>query len=300
MDFHAPVQYVKGVGPQRAGALEKLGIRAAEDLLSRLPMRCEDRRSFARVADLRPGMKVSVAGEIAVAGLRRARRMTLYEVRLDDGSGRLKALWFNQPFLTEVLPRGNRVVLYGAVERDAYGSRQLVMTSPQYEVVEAEDAAGIHTGRIVPIYEKLGPLTGKPLRRVLLHLAEQVPEAIEDPLPAPVRERLGVMGRGAALRSVHLTGDLDLDLLNRFRSPAHLHGPDPEPDRAALPDLPPPARPLPVPGGGPDLDQQGQGARGRPGAARRGGGADRGGDPRAHPGRCRLPSSRPGGGGRAA
>src|SRR2546425_2680718 len=157
MDLHAPVQYVKGVGPQRAGALEKLGIRTAEDLLFRLPMRYEDRRSFARVADLRPGMRVSVAGEIAVAGLRRARRMTLYEVRLDDGSGRLKALWFNQPFLAAVLPRGKRVVLYGAVERDAYGSRQLVMTSPQYEVVEAGGAAGGPTRRLVPIYEKLRP-----------------------------------------------------------------------------------------------------------------------------------------------
>jgi ATP-dependent DNA helicase RecG len=222
MDLHAPVQYVKGVGPQRAGALEKLGIRTAEDLLFHIPLRYEDRRSFARVGDLRPGMRVSVAGEIAVAGLRRARRMTLYEIRLDDGSGRLKALWFNQPFLAEVLPRGTRVVLYGAVERDAYGSRQLVMTSPQYEVVEADDATGFHSGRIVPIYEKLGPLGGKPLRRVLLQLAEQVPDAIEDPLPPPVRERLGVIGRGAAFRGAHLAGDSDLDLLNRSRSPAHL------------------------------------------------------------------------------
>ena len=222
MDLHAPVQYVKGVGPQRAGALEKLGIRTAEDLLFHIPLRYEDRRSFARVGDLRPGMRVSVAGEIAVAGLRRARRMTLYEIRLDDGSGRLKALWFNQPFLAEVLPRGTRVVLYGAVERDAYGSRQLVMTSPQYEVVEADDATGFHSGRIVPIYEKLGPLGGKPLRRVLLQLAEQVPDAIEDPLPPPVRERLGVIGRGAAFRGAHLAGESDLDLLNRSRSPAHL------------------------------------------------------------------------------
>ena len=222
MDLHAPVQYVKGVGPQRAAALEKLGMRTAEDLLLHLPMRYEDRRSFARVAELRPGMKVSVAGEVAVAGLRRGRRMTLYEIRLDDGSGRLKALWFNQPFLADVLPRGKRVVLYGGVERDAYGSRQIVMTSPQYEVVEAEDLPGIHTGRIVPVYEKLGPLAGKALRRVLLHLAEQVPDTLEDPLPAAARERLGVIGRGAALRGVHLVGDCDLDLLGRSRSPAHV------------------------------------------------------------------------------
>jgi ATP-dependent DNA helicase RecG len=223
MDLLAPVQYVKGVGPQRAAALEKLAVRTTEDLLFHVPRRYEDRRSFAKVAELRPGMKVSVSGEVVVAGLRRARRMTLYEIRLADGTGRLKVLWFNQPFLKDVLPRGARVVLFGAVEKDAYGSRQLVMTSPEYEVLDdaAEDATGMHTGRIVPVYEKLGPLAGKALRRVLLQLAEQVPEALEDPLPAAVQQRLGVIGRGAALRGVHLVGDADLDLLNRFRSPAH-------------------------------------------------------------------------------
>src|SRR5512136_1634482 len=135
MDLQAPVQYVKGVGPQRAEALAKVGVRTAEDLLLHLPMRYEDRRSFARVADLRPGMRVSVSGEIAVAGLRRARRMTVYEVRLDDGSGRLKAVFFNQPYLRETLPRGKRVGLFGLVERDALASRLLAMRSPQYELV---------------------------------------------------------------------------------------------------------------------------------------------------------------------
>ena len=126
MDLHAPVQYVKGIGPQRAEALAKAGVRTAEDLLLHLPMRYEDRRSFARVADLRPGMRVSVSGEIAVAGLRRARRLTIYEVRLDDGSGRLKAVFFNQPYLRETLAAGRKVVFYGLVERDAVGSRLLV------------------------------------------------------------------------------------------------------------------------------------------------------------------------------
>ena len=75
MDIGASVQFVKGVGPQRAAALAELGVATAEDLLYHLPLRYEDRRSFARIADLQPGMKVSVAGIIAVAGLRRARRM---------------------------------------------------------------------------------------------------------------------------------------------------------------------------------------------------------------------------------
>jgi len=167
-------------------------------------------------------MKVSVAGTIAVAGLRRARRLTLYEVRLEDGTGRLKALWFNQPFLKDTLPRGAQVVLYGTVEPDAYGSRQLMMSSPQYEKVENEDAAGVHTGRIVPVYEKLGPLTGKALRRILLRLAEQVPDDLPDPLPPDLRERLAVIPRAEALRRIHRPReDDDLGLLNASRSPAH-------------------------------------------------------------------------------
>jgi ATP-dependent DNA helicase RecG len=223
MDLGSPVQYVKGVGPQRAEALTKLGIRTAEDLLLHLPMRYEDRRQFARVAELRPGMRVAVSGQVAAAGLRRARRLSIYELRLDDGSGRLlKAIFFNQPFLRDVLATGKRVVLFGLVERDAMASRLLVMRSPQYELVEQDEHGGVHTGRIVPVYEKLASLTVKPLRRALAQLAQQVPRDLPDPLPPELRERLSVIGRGEALRRVHLPGDDDsLDALNRFRSPGH-------------------------------------------------------------------------------
>src|SRR6185436_19041604 len=222
MDLAAPVQFVKGVGPQRATALRAAGIATAEDLLYHIPLRYEDRRSFARIADLQPGMKVSVSGTVAVAGLRRARRMTLYEIRLEDDSGRLKALWFNQPFLKDVLERGRRVVLFGTVERDTAGGRLLSMASPQYEVFDDRDAPGVHTGRIVPVYEKLGPLTGKALRRILTRLAGEIPVSLADPLPADVRERLGVIGRGEALRRIHDPGDEDLSALNAARSPAHV------------------------------------------------------------------------------
>ena len=215
---------MKGVGPQRAAALAKLGIASAGDLLLHAPMRYEDRARFVRIADLQVGMRVSVSGEIAVAGLRRARRMTLYEIRLDDGSGRLKVLWFNQPFLRTVLERGRKVVLYGEVQKDAAGGRQLMMSSPQFEIVTAEvEAPGVHTGRITPIYEKLGPLTGKPLRSLIAGLAEAIPADLEDPLPASVRERLRVEARGTALRGLHLpAAGADLAALNAFRSPAQL------------------------------------------------------------------------------
>ncbi|HEY5908447.1 MAG TPA: OB-fold nucleic acid binding domain-containing protein, partial [Vicinamibacteria bacterium] len=181
MDLETRVQFVKGIGPQRAESLEKAGVRTVLDLLFHLPLRYEDRRAFAKISALQPGMRVSVAGEIVAAGLRRARRMSLYEVRVEDGSGRLKALWFNQPYLRDSLVRGKRVVLFGTVERDAYASRQLMMSSPEAELIGPEDE-GVHTGRLVPVYEKLGPLSGKALRRILARVTAELPADLADPL----------------------------------------------------------------------------------------------------------------------
>jgi ATP-dependent DNA helicase RecG len=223
MDLETRVQFVKGIGPQRAEALERLGVRTVLDLLYHLPRRYEDRRAFAKISGLAPGMRVSVAGEIVAAGLRRARRMTLFEARLEDGSGgRLKALWFNQPYLRDTLLRGKRVVLFGTVERDAYASRQLMMASPEAEVIGPEDE-GVHTGRLVPVYEKLGPVTGKGLRRILSRVAAELPGELADPLPEEVRARLGVVPRREAFVRVHHPGeDASESDLNRARDPGHL------------------------------------------------------------------------------
>ena len=193
-----------------------------EDLLFHFPIRYEDRRRFTPIAELREGMRTAVSGTIAVAGLRRARRMTLYEVRLEDATGRLKALWFNQPFLADVLTRGRRVILYGTVERDTHGGARLMMSSPQHEPVADDDAPGVHMGRVAPIYEKAGGLSGQVLRRVLAHLAEQLPDDLPDPLPAAVRARLGVTSRVDALRGIHKPDEhADVAELNRARGPAY-------------------------------------------------------------------------------
>jgi ATP-dependent DNA helicase RecG len=148
--------------------------------------------------------------------------MSLFEIRIEDGSGRLKALWFNQPYLRDSLLKGRRVVLFGTVERDAYVPRQLMMASPEVEVLEAEDE-GIHTGRLVPVYEKLGPLTGKALRRILTRLVQSLPAALPENLPEEVRARLQVIPRREAFVRVHHPGEGAREaVLNQARDPGHL------------------------------------------------------------------------------
>ena len=215
---------MKGVGPRRAAELARAGLNTADDLLHRFPIRFEDRSRLRRSTDLRPGESAAVCGDVVSAGLRRTRRrgFSLFEMLVRDDAGTLRVVWMNQPFLQEVFSSGQRVALYGKVEwRDPGGVR---LTNPQYELIgdaEGHDDEGMHTGRIVPVYERIGSLTTKQLRRLIHDILQQLPTTIEDPLPVTLRRRHALPNRREALWAVHFPApETSLQLLNRFRAPA--------------------------------------------------------------------------------
>ena len=121
--LRTPLQFIKGVGPRRAGELEAAGLHVLEDLLLRLPIRYEDRSSFQPIAGVKPGEAVSVAGEVLSAGVRATRRkgFRIFELLLGDASGQIRAVFLNQPFLKDVLEPHQHVVLFGTVERRGGG-----------------------------------------------------------------------------------------------------------------------------------------------------------------------------------
>ena len=178
--LQTPLQYVKGVGPRRAADLEKAGLRTVEDLLLRFPRRYEDRSRFQPIASLRPGAPAAVLGEVLQCGLATTRRpgFRLFTALVQDQTGQVKVVWPNQAFLKDVLKPHQRVVLFGRAEY--WGSRGLQLTAPEFEVLP-DDAEGepLHTGRIVPIYERIGPLTPK-LQRERRRSCSPLPQGATD------------------------------------------------------------------------------------------------------------------------
>ena len=175
-----------------------MGLHTVEDLLYRFPIRYEDRGTFQTIAQLRPGVTASVLGEVVGSGIRPTRRprFKIFELVVRDQTGALRAIWFNQPFLNDVFRPHQRVILFGKLELTSHG---LQLQNPQYEVLpqatdDGEATVGpdddtLHTGRIVPIYEKTGTVTTK-MQRVLVHHAlAQLPDVLPDPLPDALRAR---------------------------------------------------------------------------------------------------------------
>ena len=222
--LQAPLGELAGVGPTRGAALASAGLRTLEDLLLRFPLRYEDRGHIVPIATLRPGT-ATIAGEVVEAQIKPTRRprFTVFEVTVRDATGTARAVFFNQRFLAQVFRPGQQVVLHGKVEWTSLGPQ---FQSPQYEFVDLTDVDegdSVHTGRIVPIYERIGPLTPKLQRDLVARALDRLPEVITDPLPLEVRRARGLPSRREALLDTHFPPEgTSVETLNAFRTPAQV------------------------------------------------------------------------------
>jgi ATP-dependent DNA helicase RecG len=217
-----PLQYVKGVGPRRAADLARAGLHTAEDLLFRLPRRYEDRSRFQPIAGLRPGAPAAVLGEVLHCGLAATRRpgFKLFTALVQDASGQVKVVWPNQGFLKDVVKPHQRLVLFGRAEY--WGSRGLQLTDPEFEVL-ADDGDGepLHTGRIVPIYERAGSVTPNMQRRLVFDVLAQLTRPLPELLPPALVGREGWPDRRTAFRQAHFPDpETDVAALNAGAAPA--------------------------------------------------------------------------------
>ena len=218
-DLNTPLQFLKGVGPRKAADLKRAGLLTVEDLLYRLPFRYEDRSRMQPIASLRPGAKAAVLGAIKSARLAITRRrgFKIFNAMVADASGAIRCTWMNQPFLADILQPHLQVVIFGEVKLDSTG---LHFLNPEYELV-TDDISGVHTGRIVPFYEKTGAVTPNMQRKLVRFALDQLPATIPDILPADLRARLQLVPRRAAIEASHFPpNDASIEALNAFRTPA--------------------------------------------------------------------------------
>jgi len=225
-----PVKYLRGVGPQRAATLEERGIATVGDLLGYLPFRYEDRIRFTPIAEIIPGQIHTIAADVSSGGgntVRFARgRGPVFHVTVRDATGALHARFFHGAYLEGRLKEGQRLVLHGKADRDPYRPGRLEMVNPQIELIgngDESSADSTEVGRIVPVYEAIGSISSRMLRRIIYNVLLSLDGSIADPLPAEIRERYHFPSRREALLYVHFPPKNEkVDLLNSFRGPAHL------------------------------------------------------------------------------
>ena len=197
-DLHTGVQTIPGIGPQRAKALEKLGISTLGDLIAYFPRRYDDRREKKTIRDLVPGEYACVSAMIAstptVAHIRKG--MDLVKIRAVDDTGVLDLTFFNQTWLKDHLQVGQTYVFYGKAEGN------LLRRSMASPVVEKEGQEE-QTGRIVPVYPLTAGVSQLILRRSVRQGLDQCAAILPDVLPDEVRLAHNLCRIGYAYENIH-------------------------------------------------------------------------------------------------
>ena len=201
------MRYIKGVGPKKSEWLERLRLRTVEDILYYLPKRYEDRSNITAIKDLKIGERQTIQADVITTVLRRSKAGSpIFQAALSDPTGIIHAIWFNQPYLKDILQKGEKVILYGKVER--YDKLQMVQ--PEYEMMEGDETDSVNIGRIVPVYSLTEDITQKYLRNLVFKILSEYDKALFDKLPTYIRAREKLVDIRFAIHNIHFPKNFEM------------------------------------------------------------------------------------------
>ncbi|MCU7548654.1 ATP-dependent DNA helicase RecG [Chitinophagaceae bacterium LB-8] len=202
-----PIEYLKGVGPQRADLLKKeLNIFTFSDLLHHFPYRHIDRTKIFRIVDLNPSIEFAqvqgVLVNFEVIGEKSARRLI---ANLKDDSGTMELTWFQGiSWVQKMLRQGQQYLVFG---RMGFFMGKPQMVHPELEVVQAGTAqTKNYLEPVYPTTEKLKArgLGGRPMAKLVQALLPLLSEKdIPENLPDSILHRGQFVSRYAAYQQAH-------------------------------------------------------------------------------------------------
>ncbi|HWP80743.1 MAG TPA: ATP-dependent DNA helicase RecG [Candidatus Acidoferrum sp.] len=192
---------LNGVGPARAALLQRLGIESCEDAVRFYPRAYEDRRAVVPIGETALGAACSVCGHVmTVPSHARIRKgMELTRFRIADGTGTADITYFNQPWMKNLVKKGEEYAFYGRVEGDLL---RRAMANPAMARIGSPEAEAI-----VPIYKLTAGVSQKILRGLVWQAVELMADKLPEALPPDLMERYALMPLGQALKTVHRPGD---------------------------------------------------------------------------------------------
>jgi len=217
MTLSTPVGQVPRIGTAYEAKLKKLGITQVRDLLFHFPRTYEDFSKITPIKNLKEGAVYCVKGQLLeITEMRTYRkRVSLITGMVEDDSGAIKILWFNQPYLADSLKKGDNVYLAGKVMRDKEG---VYLASPVHEKNPKSEARNpkqiqnskfkiqnsslTHVGRIIPVYPETAGVSSRWLRSIIKMVLASIKEMPET-LPTEILAEQKFLPIQQAMWQVH-------------------------------------------------------------------------------------------------
>lgn len=197
MNLSTRLTEIKGVGPRAAEQLGLAGLTTVGDLLTFLPRRHDDFSGVVAISELRPG-RVTIRARCEKIETRPVRRgLRLTTATLADDTGKVRAVWFNQPYRTAQLAGSDEEFYFSGEFEFQYNRYQL--TSPAAELVKD---LPVSTDRILPIYRAVRGLKSQLVRKLLVELRPLI-TMLPETLPPSVVTSQRLVSYSDALLGLH-------------------------------------------------------------------------------------------------
>jgi len=212
LTLETPIQYVKGVGPKMAKKLARLNIETVGDLINHFPFRHQDFSLISPIGQVQEGETVTLIGQIKKASssyTRSSRQKTIQRAILEDDTGSIEIVWFNQPYLTKTLAPQTIISASGKIRRRG---RKLQLIAPDFEIIgqgktvsryQIGEEVTTDTGRLTPVYPTIFGITSKYLRRLVARVLPQVKDQIEEFLPKKILVQKKLIPQKEAIIKIH-------------------------------------------------------------------------------------------------
>lgn len=200
LTLETPVSRLFMVGPVYVKRLKRLGIETVEGLFYHFPHRYQDYSIISKINRVQPGETITIQGKIKrIANEYTKKGKRLQKAVVEDETGLIGAIWFNQPFLVRTLKAGTLVSLSGKTQ---WFGRKVVFVSPEYEVISPLRSL-IHTGRLVPVYPETYGVSSKWLRSRVAPLLLKYGHLLKDWLPEKIKQEYHLQGLKEAINGIH-------------------------------------------------------------------------------------------------
>lgn len=196
-----PVESFRYIGPIYLKRLQRLGVETLGGLLSHFPHRYDDFTNLKKISEVKIGEEVTIQGEIKEIQKRRTfkKKMFLVEALVEDESGTIRAVWFNQPYLVEILKKQSKVSLAGKIHFSEGGT---FLSNPAYEKIKKGEALK-HTQGLVPVYPETEGLSSRWFRFIIYPLLKKYAQKVEEFLPKEILRKEKFPEIGEALFQIH-------------------------------------------------------------------------------------------------
>ena len=215
VDRELRLEDLDGVGPRRLEEFERLGIRAASDLPLYLPRDWQDRRPVESFdSPLSPGPATVRARVVHARAFAPRPGFGFFKASLETGFGRVEAVWFKRSsraydvfarLKKEIVP-GADIWVVGRSEGGLLGTGELRV---EEHYLADDPKAGLHVGRLVPIYPLTEGLTQRFMREAVFEALSREALPASESLPAPLLEKRGLLAASQALRGIHFPGSAE-------------------------------------------------------------------------------------------